>query len=69
MQTKPVNYLEVDKEAEEDQQFRTEMRQLGEEMKERNYSRTQDAMGESFTIKKVHTKEMSKIFKSKRELY
>lgn len=38
-------------------------------MKERNLTSTQEAMGEQFMVKKIHTKEMSKIFKSKKEIY
>ena len=53
----------------EELQFYAEAKDLKAGMAAMNTKKTQDAMGEPLQIKKIHTREMSKLFRSKKEIY
>ena len=38
-------------------------------MRDKGMSKMQDAMGDPYAIKKIHTQEMSRLFRSKKEIY
>jgi len=45
------------------------MKSLKKGMEKTSTFRSQDVMGEALEIKKIHTREMSKLFRSKTEIY
>ena len=62
-------YEDDRQDSEDDLLFNEEVSQMKASMQEKFTSRTQDVMGESHGIKKIHTREMSRIFRSKKEIY
>ena len=59
-----------DKEGLDQHIFQAEMKELRQDMHGMNTGRSQDVMGEQMGgIKKVHTREMSRLFRSKKEIY
>ncbi len=62
--------LPEDKEGLDEHIFQGEMKELRKEMQQRNTTNIQDVMGEGIgRMKSVHTREMSRLFRSKKELY
>ena len=62
--------LPDDKEGLDQHIYQAEFKELRQDMQEMNTGRSQDVMGEQMTgIRKVHTREMSRLFRSKREIY
>jgi len=60
----------VTKEVRDRQLFEEELKEVRDEMKFKNTSRMQEAMGPILgTMRKVHTREMSRLFRSKKEIY
>ena len=53
----------------EEEKFMAEVQELRSDMTAKGTSRSQDVMGEAISVRKVHTKEMSRLFKSKNEIY
>jgi hypothetical protein len=49
--------------------FNEELKDLKEVMKDNDAQTIQEVMGEETTVKKIHTREMSRLFKSKKEIY
>jgi hypothetical protein len=45
------------------------MRDLKKDMARNNTRRTQDVMGDTLDIKRINTREMSRLFRSKKELF
>jgi hypothetical protein len=65
----PAEEFKNDGQFKEDQIFQRELDELKSDMREVGAQNTQSVMGQSFEMKKIHTREMSRIFRSKKEIY
>jgi hypothetical protein len=59
----------LDKADGDEERFNDELEELKRDMKSAGAVNTQRVMGEATDIRKIHTREMSRLFKSKKEIY
>lgn len=58
-----------EEEVQEEKALMNEMQQVRLAMNKKNTSRVQDVMGEEIEVRRVHTRDLSQIFRSKKEIY
>jgi hypothetical protein len=65
----PTEEFKGNDQYEQDHLFQREFDELKSDMREAGVQKTQSVMGQSVEMKKIHTREMSRIFRSKKEIY